>query len=312
MKKLIFTIIKILIAFFLLFLLFSQIDTNQLKLVLYNTNIYPVIVAALLFYLGIYLSVLRWQQCLLNFNIRVSTLKLYSIYCISSFFNNFLPSSIGGDVYKIISLKKNFPNQNKVLLSSIIQDRAMGFITMLILNIAISILFIDIIYKNIQFLILESIIVFIFISLCILYIFRQLVKDYINNLKENLIIDKIFSIITYLSKFSSKKIFIQSFLLSVLFSLLVAYAKFIVFNALDMKINFLYVVLISTVTQIASILPISFNSIGITEGLSVFLYSLIGIPAEVSLTVALIGRFSSIITSALGGMFYFFKDKIEY
>jgi uncharacterized protein (TIRG00374 family) len=304
--------IKIIVALLLLIFLFSKIDLNKLRLILATAKVYPIVISALLFYLGVYVSVLRWKQSLWNFNIKVSTIKLYSIYCISSFFNNFLPSSIGGDVYKIIVLNKKFPKQNKVILGSIIQDRAMGFITLFIVNIFIAIFFLNIIYSNTSFLILEIIILIGTILVFTLYIFKNKLKSSVSNITNLKILHKIISTITYLSKFQSKTIFIQSLLLSLVFILLVGYAKFLTFNAFGIDINLGYIILISTVTQISSILPISLNSIGITEGLNMFLYSLIGIPPEISLTVTLIGRVSMMITSAIGGVFYFFKDKIYY
>ncbi|MFA6570611.1 MAG: hypothetical protein WCT77_05180, partial [Bacteroidota bacterium] len=75
-------------------------------------------------------------------------------------------------------------------------------------------------------------------------------------------------------------------------------------------VNFCYILLVSTITQIIGILPISLNSIGVTEGLNVFLFALVGVPLEISFAIALIGRMSLICTSSVGGIFYFFDKKI--
>ena len=57
--------------------------------------------------------------------------------------------------------------------------------------------------------------------------------------------------------------------------------------------------------------PISLNSLGVTESLGTFFYSQIGVPGEVSLAIIIIGRISAIVTSSLGGILYIFPKKID-
>jgi glycosyltransferase 2 family protein len=113
MKKLIVTLTKTIIAISLLGYLFSQIDWNTFLSAIKNANIFYIITSALMAYLGVYISILKWDIFLKNYGIFISKLKLYSVYSISAFFNNFLPTTIGGDFYRITNLSKNFPGKKR-------------------------------------------------------------------------------------------------------------------------------------------------------------------------------------------------------
>ena len=63
----------------------------------------PLLAGALAVYLGSMLLVAwRWQLLLRADGVRVSLLRLTRYYLIGFFFNNFLPSSIGGDVARVM------------------------------------------------------------------------------------------------------------------------------------------------------------------------------------------------------------------
>ena len=124
---------------------------------------------------------------------------------------------------------------------------------------------------------------------------------------KNSLIVKAHLLIKSICKAHNPQLIICSIIYSVIFSSLVALAGTILFYAFGLKISFLYVLFVSTIIQILGMAPISLNSIGISEGLGMFLYSFVGIAPEISLAAGLVGRVSSIITSSLGGIFYLFE-----
>lgn len=314
MKKRLLPFVKLFVAISLLVFLFSQLDYPATIQALRQANLLLIIIAGSLAFPGILISVLRWKQCLQNFDFYVSTLKLYSIYSISTFFNNFLPSSIGGDVYKVIILDKQFPHKKKLLLSSIVQDRGVGLVSLFIVNLSLIPFFYPLLQESSAFLFLEITIFALFIFLVIVFSLQKYLEEFLTKIHIHKIsfFHKILSIFVALTKFRSSRSFLISISLSVLFTYAIGLAKYLVLIAFDVEVSFWYVTLVTTITQIAGLFPISLNSIGITEGLSVFLYGIIGIPIEISLPIALIGRVSLMVTSSIGGLFYFVKDRIPY
>jgi glycosyltransferase 2 family protein len=311
-KKLIF-IIKFLISIGLLSYLFLQIDWSLFLNNLENANIILIIISAFTVYSGMYISILRWDVFLKSYGIKINKLKLYSLYSIGIFFNNFLPTTIGGDVYKFINLSKNFGDKKKEIASSIILERGSGFFTILLINIFLAPFFYKLIILDRRFLFLEmsillgfALILFFIKNHHFLLRIEKLIK------KEISLVSKFNKLVISLSNIKNKKSLIYGILYSFLFSFNIAIAIWMLFYALGIEVNIFYILLINTITRIVGIIPISLNSIGIAEGLSVFLYYLIDVPVEFSLPVALIGRVVLVITSSLASNFYFLDKKIKY
>jgi len=314
MNKKIKIILKAIITILLLLYIFLKIDWKLFYTNLKNINIIYIIIPALMAYISIYISILKWDIFLKNYGIVISKLKLYSIYSISTFFNNFFPTSFGGDFYKIIYLNKRNRDRKKEILSSIIQERGLGFLSLFLINFLILPFYFKLFLLNKNLLYIE-IIIFLFIVFILFLIINYTFFIKIKNIfikKDILIINKFQNLILSIVKIKNKKIIIYGLTYSIIFSIIIAIARYMLFYAFNININFYYILLVSSITQIIGILPISLNSLGVTEGLNIYLYKLVGIPIEISLAVVLIGRISLIITSSIGGLFYIFDKKIKY
>lgn len=89
--------------------------------------------AALLVYLLMTLGgALRWRVLLMAQDIRVPYRMLVGSYLVALFFNNFLPSNIGGDVYRIADTAR--PAGSKTLATTVILvDRALGLLALFLI-----------------------------------------------------------------------------------------------------------------------------------------------------------------------------------
>ena len=298
----------------LLTYLFSKIDWIYFKDSIKGADVILIVIPALAAYLSVYISVLKWNLFLKNYGIVVKKLKLYSIYSISTFFNNFLPTTIGGDLYRVIALSKKFKDMKKEIISSIVLERGFGFLSLFLINFLLIPFYFQYLISNRNFLLIQILILFAFIGI-IFFIFKPyfLIKLKNKIIKKDIsIINKFYNLVLSIKDIKSRKTILYGLFNSVAFCLLIAIARYILFFAFGVQVDFFYILLASSITQIIGILPISLNSIGVTEGLSVFLFSLIGVPIEISLMVALFGRVSMLVTSSLGGLFYFFDHKIKY
>jgi len=313
MKKILIVTGKVMVASGLLVYLFTKIDWGLFLVDLKNANLLIILSAALISFLSTYISVLRWDVFLSNYGLKIRKIKLYSLYSISSFLNNFLPTTIGGDIYKLVDLNKCFPEKKKEILSSVILERGSGFVVIFLLNVALIPFFYKLIFDNRAFLSLEIIIVFCLLFLLFFIKHNQIffkMKKIIK--KDILLIDKFCRLITSLTDIKSKKSLWLGIFYSVIYAFLCSTVSWLQFYSFGVEINFFHIVLINTITLIIGVIPLSLNSLGVTEGLNVFLFSLAGVPMEVSLAVSLIGRVSLMLTSSLGGFFYFFNSKIKY
>ena len=94
-------VLKIVVSGGLLYLLLGRTDFSRLWG--YVRNASPLWLAAglLLYFVMILLSVWRWRILLTAQHVAVPAGRLLNSYLVATFFNNFLPSNIGGDVIRI-------------------------------------------------------------------------------------------------------------------------------------------------------------------------------------------------------------------
>ena len=93
--------LKLAVSIILLWVLFSRIDVSKLWASTQTASI-PWLIAALFIYtITVSASVWRWHLLLNAQGVHVDTNRLAGSYLVALFFNNFLPSNIGGDVIRI-------------------------------------------------------------------------------------------------------------------------------------------------------------------------------------------------------------------
>lgn len=280
-------IIKIIVAFTLLAILFFKVDI--FKAVCSFKDIKLIIIIPFILYIpALLLSALKWQLIL---NKQFPFWFLFKVYWIGNFFSNFLPSTIGGDGYRVIKIIGKIKKERAI--ASILFDRISGLIATLILFFILSFFFIPYI-KN-YYIISVTILLLIFICFVIFYlidlknffiyqIIRDIVKDF----------DKNFG-----------KIFIISFnyLFLGVTSLWCYYFMF------GYKLNFFLVAEFYFTIQLVSLIPISINAIGVYEIGLIGLFSLAGVPSEISLSISLLSRIIMLIQTAIGGLLFLLDDK---
>jgi len=110
--------VKAIVSIGLLWLLFSRVDLSRLWSVARQAS--PAwLVTALLLYLAMVLaSAVRWGVLLRAQHVRLPFAFLTQSFLVATFFNNFLPSNIGGDVIRITDTAK--PAGSKTLATTVV------------------------------------------------------------------------------------------------------------------------------------------------------------------------------------------------
>jgi uncharacterized membrane protein YbhN (UPF0104 family) len=126
-RSLAITAVKVAVSLGLLALLLSRVDVSRLWSVARQAS--PAwLAAALLLYFGMVLaSALRWGVLLRAQHVRLSFGFLTRSFLVATFFNNFLPSNIGGDVVRITDTAK--AAGSKTLATTVVLiDRGIGLL----------------------------------------------------------------------------------------------------------------------------------------------------------------------------------------
>ena len=89
--------LKISVSLILLFILFSKIDLGDLWQTARGASVPWLLVALAIYALSSVVAVWRWNLLLKAQHIPITFRSLFGSYMVAAYFNNFLPSNIGGD-----------------------------------------------------------------------------------------------------------------------------------------------------------------------------------------------------------------------
>jgi len=131
MRKLIF---KLLISGSLFAYLGTKLDFAKIGSQIQSMNpIYiPLIISLII--LNYTISSVRWKMLVISGKKDELSLKyMTSLYTIGSFFNNFMPTSIGGDVYKIIKLGNKIDDKPSAAVATF-AERFLGIISLILIS----------------------------------------------------------------------------------------------------------------------------------------------------------------------------------
>lgn len=127
MRSLITWTVKILVSGGLLYWLLSKIDRGQLWDHLQSASPAWLALAMALYFVMILISAWRWQRLLEAQHVPVTFPHLTGSFLIATFFNNFLPSNIGGDVIRIRDTAAAAGSKTKAA-TIVLLDRAIGLV----------------------------------------------------------------------------------------------------------------------------------------------------------------------------------------
>ncbi len=302
------TFVKIMISSFLVFLLIINVDWQEVWGYIVNANVYFIIAYLVFYFLGILISAKKWQV-LAQFKKFTNKYFFYlKTYLLGTFLNNFFPSFVGGDTYRVYSLGKPTKRVSESS-TTIIADRVSGLVGIMILSIIFAVL-------NYNVLIQHNIIVIIIVALIILTIgivgsilfFNiKLIQYFINFLPQ--FIQKY---IKQLAQFRKGKISIKTLLYSFAFAFVgIAFANYLLFMAIGVELEFYDFMSVIFLSSIIAAVPISMGNIGVKEWAYVFLFGIFSVDASAAVTVVILSRVLQMLVSFLALPFYF-QNKREF
>jgi len=128
-------VIKVLVSIVLIGIVVWKVDTDAvlLNIKLLDWRIAPLVIFFLI--LNYILSGIRWKSLLVHKGSEKATIPyLVNLYFVGAFFNNFMPTSIGGDGYKIYKLGQKIGNTTDSFTATFITLRFYNVIIFMIVN----------------------------------------------------------------------------------------------------------------------------------------------------------------------------------
>ena len=126
------TAAKIVVSLVLLAFLFSRIDIARIWGTARHASLPWLLAALVLYTLNVAASVWRWNLLLEAQDVRMPRRTLFGSLLVANFFNNFLPSNIGGDVIRI---RDTAPAAQSTRLAAtvVLVDRGLGLMGLVLI-----------------------------------------------------------------------------------------------------------------------------------------------------------------------------------
>jgi len=299
---------KCLLGLGLIIFLLSRVDLKALLNILVSVNLFYLAIVLILSHLSIFLSTVKWKYLLENLDIHGGLSRLFGLYLVGTFFNNFLPTMVGGDLMRSYALCREAKDHSSVIAATFM-ERLLGMAALVTLlplilyqQAAIGR------YPLLKYFVVIVILCFtgsVFLIFQKTNLFRN-IKKRVNTWLAKIVMltEKIQHRVHLFLQF--KKTLLLSYGISIVFYFTVSGATWAATRSVGIEVDYFYILAIVPVVLLVASIPVSLNGLGITEAGYVIFLGLLGVPAVDALAAALILRGRVLFTAIIGGIIFMF------
>ena len=292
----------------LLAVLFSRVDVSRLWTVARTASAAWLAVALTLYLMMVLASAWRWGVLLKAQQIRLPFRRLTSSFFIATFFNNFLPSNIGGDVVRIADTAA--AAGSKTLATTVVLvDRGLGLLGLVLLaaigatlgrtlgddgTLGARMLWIGF-----------AVATLVAIPVLLMpHAFAKLLSP-LRLIHPEWVDERLARLTTALGRFREAPAAIGGCFVGAIFvqAVLIAFYLAIAYS-MNIPIGFAELAVIVPVSFIVQMLPISVNGFGVREATFGFYFTRLGLPLESALLVSFMGAALIMLFSLSGAVAY--------
>lgn len=265
--------IKLLLTLIAFYIVFKNIDLNQVLMLLKQSNFLILFVALLFFVLSKYISAIRLNLFFKRISIYMDEILNIKLYLLGMYYNIFLPGGIGGDGYKIYILSKTFDKKIKSVFWTVLLDRITGLLALFCLCIAM--------FYFVPVTIPFKWLLWLFVPLsaaCFYYFLKFFFKDYL-------------------------PIFNKTNVLSLFVQIAQLFSAMLILVAIGNKGNLGTYLFLFLVSSVISAIPFTIGGAGSRELTLLFGAQWLGLDKNVSVSLSFLFYFITLIVS-FSGIFY--------
>ena len=262
-----------------------------------------------------FLMAYKWHLLIRVRGVGLSLWASLKAYLISGFFGAFLPTSIGGDIYRVYYTGRKVQQTDEVV-ASVVVERAIGIIASATFALFGLILMVGFYSQHFSH---GNLIVTVVLVLAVssigfwvslhekLFAFMEHVLE---RWKNHRIVQKVIRCHrAYIAYKAVDRVLLVFFFLSVIEQSLFSFMNYYAAKAMHLDIGLLYFIGIIPITHLVMRLPVSINAIGVQEGLYVFFFSRLGLTVTEAFSLALLIRVVWLLVH-LASMMLYLTDSI--
>ena len=292
--------------FFVWWILFA-VNWLEIWSFLQKITRWQIVMYMVLYVMGMIFSSYKWKFLAKHKGISLPFKYFFKSYFTATFINNFFPSFIGGDGFKIYYIGKK-TGKLKESASSVFMDRLTGLWGAMFLAVIFFVLNLSILVHS-QILIIINIL--IIAGLIIWFFILELFKKRIISVPNKKIGKTLNIFINEINHYNGKTREIwKAILLSFPFNFIgLAGANYILFLSMGIDINLLNYLSVIFLISIVSSVPITINNIGIKEWAYITFFGFFGLNSSAVISVAILSRFIQMIISFFALPIYLIEKK---
>jgi uncharacterized protein (TIRG00374 family) len=292
-------LLKILVSFGLLVILFRQVGWKQTWETLIGTQWSYLSLAMILYLAGVGVRAYRWHLLLQASGMNVPLKRLVVLYFVGTFFSNVLPTGIGGDAVRMYELY-NTTQRSAESISTVLLDRATGLL-MLFLIALVALPF--------SHRLIPPSLVLVILVLCAGSWMGTALIFHRGWLEKT-------GILRIITRFGTTRKIYEAITacgfkavggalgISFLFNGLLIAVNYLIALSVGVRIPFEYFLLFIPLISFLLLLPFSVSGLGIREGGYVYLFAYAGVPSALALSMSLLFYALNVATGLIGGIMY--------
>jgi len=310
-KQTAFTLLKIVIGTGLIVLLIRIIPLREVATHLRNANIYYLLLATGLLLSGLLVGPVRWSGLLSTKGIHIPLRKLASYFYIGLFFNNFLPTIVGGDVARATYVALESDKRSEAFASTVV-DRAIGFLALTVIVLFVTLTFSHLVLDKSIFVVLVLVIFCITVLVSLFFnrsIFNRLV-GVLPRIRFYKLGSRLASLYSSIYSYREHKSpCLIAFGLSIVLQSALIMSNCFLGYSVGVRISPVYYFLFIPLISFMSMIPLSPNAIGIRESGYVLLFSQIGVTRSQALSLSFLNLFLVLLAALIGGICFLFQKE---
>ncbi len=293
--------IKTLVSLALIAWLLNAVEWAQVAALLVKADLHWIGVAFFLVIVSVLVSAFKWQFICAAAGLKLPFKVLWNSYWAGLFFNNFMPSSIGGDALRIYWTGKHSSDMPGAA-ASVIVERILATMGLSLLGIVAAILTrTEIPYLMLFFAGMMLISIFLLALILFPALLALLQRIFVS-------VPKAGGFLTGLQEHGArlrqhKKLLIKSLIWSVVFQFCVVLVNFSILQAFQVnQVSLPEACLVIPATSVAAMLPIGINGYGTREGAYITLFAYLGVAGSAAMTVSVVFALTVSLASLWGGL----------
>lgn len=306
MKKLLITSLRLIFTLVMVAWIISQVDLRSVGEVLAQARLPWLILGVAVNLISVLMASWRWQRILVGLGVIKPMLSVMRLVLIGAFFNMFLPSSVGGDVMKMVLIAPDV-TRREVAVSSVLMDRVIGLAVTIGVGL-VAVLLLPRIWSEPAVIITLSLAVAVF-CVGVITIFNRELIDFVGRIIPKFVWNRVGPLILRVHESlmvigRSPRTLLETMGISVLRQIAICLSVYCAGLGFGLEIPPLAYFATVPIAVAITALPVAINGLGLQDNALIFLLATVGLSAPQALSLSIFLHALRNGIGLLGGMIF--------